>query len=174
MLQIVVLGSGLIPRGKGIAPCKDPFDADENLIKLIMNTNGMAPYAVSRRDGHKVRITYSNLARLQRMADFNNAFVATPEKTVQSGPVVPKVELDKAVVTQKEEIKVEEQKPEEPKAEQSVEEAKVEAPQQPEYNNSGYYNKKDKHNRNNSQSNNSFKPITNPAMDEEPKSDDNA
>ena len=42
MLKIQVLGHGLIPRGMGIAPRKEPFYADLNLIGLILQTPGLS------------------------------------------------------------------------------------------------------------------------------------
>ena len=41
MLKIQVLGQGLIPRGHGIAPKKEPFPADLTLIGLILGTPGL-------------------------------------------------------------------------------------------------------------------------------------
>lgn len=41
MLKIQVLGSGMIPRGFGIAPRKEPFNADLDLITIILQTPGL-------------------------------------------------------------------------------------------------------------------------------------
>lgn len=40
MLKIQVLGKGMIPRGLGLAPRKEPFPADLTLIQTILNTRG--------------------------------------------------------------------------------------------------------------------------------------
>lgn len=44
MIPIIVKGSGLIPRGHGIAPKLDPFNADQLLVGLILQTPGLVPY----------------------------------------------------------------------------------------------------------------------------------
>ena len=43
MLKIRVLGSGLIPRIGTLAPKKEPFLADANLIQIILYTKGLKP-----------------------------------------------------------------------------------------------------------------------------------
>ena len=114
MIKIIVLGSGLIPRGHGIAPCAVPFEADLDLVKLIMKTNGMVPYAVSLRDGHKVRLTCSNIDRIYRMSDFSGEYVATaknvePEKPILA-PSIPEPKFTTYVEETKPEVKPESEK----------------------------------------------------------------
>ena len=177
MLQIIVLGSGLIPRGHGIAPCYEPFETDKDTIKLIMDTKGMAPYAVSRRDGHKVRLTYSNFDRILRMSDFNGdkPVVEQQEKkdVTQLSPVTPKPKFDPVVITKEpvvEEKSTEEpSKTEETKAEPAAETQTEEKPEEQQadsnnYSNNYYGKKKDKHNNSGNQGN-TFKPVNNPNSD---------
>ena len=64
MLKIQVLGRGLIPRGYGLAPRKNPFPADFTLIETILHTNGLQVNMVHPDDGHLVAVTTHNLRRL--------------------------------------------------------------------------------------------------------------
>lgn len=60
MLRIQVLGSGLIPRGHGIAPKKEPFPADLKLIGLIISTAGLKVNFVHPESGNLVSLTRDN------------------------------------------------------------------------------------------------------------------
>ncbi len=60
MLRIQVLGSGLIPRGHGIAPKKEPFPADLRLIGIILSTGGLKVNFVHPNSGKLVPLTREN------------------------------------------------------------------------------------------------------------------
>ena len=60
MLRIQVLGSGLIPRGHGIAPKKEPFPADLRLIGIILSTGGLKVNFVHPDSGKLVTLTREN------------------------------------------------------------------------------------------------------------------
>ena len=60
MLRVQVLGSGLIPRGHGIAPKKEPFPADLRLIGLIISTAGLKINFVHPESGNLVELTRDN------------------------------------------------------------------------------------------------------------------
>lgn len=64
MLNIQVLGKGLIPRGLGIAPRKEPFPADYTLIAAIMQTNGLEVHMINPDDGKPIKLTQQNVKRL--------------------------------------------------------------------------------------------------------------
>ena len=61
MLQIQVLGRGLIPRGYGLAPRKTPINADLNLINLIMATPGLKMKYIDPNNGTAHDLTNKNL-----------------------------------------------------------------------------------------------------------------
>lgn len=63
-LKIQVLGKGLIPRGLGIAPRKAPFNADLNLIQLILKTPGLQVRMVHPETGQLMNVTTQTLQRL--------------------------------------------------------------------------------------------------------------
>lgn len=64
MLNIQVLGKGLIPRGLGIAPRKEPFPADYSLIATIMQTHGLKVNMIRPDDGKVVELTPNNVKRM--------------------------------------------------------------------------------------------------------------
>lgn len=64
MLNIQVLGSGLIPRGLGIAPRLEPFPADYTLICTIMQTCGLEVKMVNPDDGKLIKLTPNNVKRM--------------------------------------------------------------------------------------------------------------
>lgn len=64
MLKIKVLGRGLIPRGYGLAPCKEPFPADLMLIKTILSSPNLKVKMVHPSDGHLVDVTRKNVDKL--------------------------------------------------------------------------------------------------------------
>lgn len=63
-LKIQVLGKGLIPRGYGLAPRKDPFNADLTLIGTILNTSGLSINFLHPEDNRLIPLTKSNLKRI--------------------------------------------------------------------------------------------------------------
>lgn len=60
MLKVVVGGSGLIPRGYGIAPRKTPFEIDLKTLKLCVYTGGLKVYAINPITGAKVLVDTKN------------------------------------------------------------------------------------------------------------------
>ena len=66
MVKIVVLGNGLIPRGKGIAPRKIPFEADLRLIKTIILTDGLQVYMVNPETNAKIRVGLQNYEKVYK------------------------------------------------------------------------------------------------------------
>ena len=64
MLKIQVLGHGLIPRGHGLAPCKEPFPADLMLIKIILSSPNLKVKMVHPGDGHLLDVTRKNVDKL--------------------------------------------------------------------------------------------------------------
>ena len=74
-VNIIVLGHGLIPRGLGIAPKKDPFPADIDLVKLIL-AGGQRVVAIHPITKGKIEITYNNLNKMWKI-------LTTAGKTVQ-------------------------------------------------------------------------------------------
>lgn len=67
MLKIIVLGEGLIPRGHGIAPRLQPFEADLTIIKKILLTSGLEPFFINPESGQKVRLTMANCDKMYKM-----------------------------------------------------------------------------------------------------------
>lgn len=63
-LKIQVLGKGLIPRGYGLAPRKDPFNADLTLISTILSTSGLSINFLHPEDNRLIPLTKSNLKRI--------------------------------------------------------------------------------------------------------------
>lgn len=64
MLKIQVLGKGLIPRGYGLAPRKEFFNADLNFIGTILMTPGLKVNMLNPEDGKIIQVTNSNIKRL--------------------------------------------------------------------------------------------------------------
>lgn len=64
MLNIQVLGNGLIPRGLGLAPRLEPFPADYTLICTIMQTRGLEVKMVNPDDGKLIKLTPNNVKRM--------------------------------------------------------------------------------------------------------------
>ena len=60
MLRIQVLGNGLIPRGHGIAPKKEPFPADLRLIGIILSTGGLKVNFVHPDSGKLIPLNREN------------------------------------------------------------------------------------------------------------------
>ena len=64
MLYVQVLGKGLIPRGLGLAPRKDFFKADLNLIQTILMTPGLKVNMRNPEDGKIIPVTRENVKKL--------------------------------------------------------------------------------------------------------------
>lgn len=152
MLKIQVLGSGLIPRGYGLAPRVEPFPADLTLIQTIMATPGLSVNMIHPDDGHIVAITNANIKRLWEKYSGKvckgPVTQDDPKPAVsasKSAPVVTAPKQEKEVTPVKEtpapEVKVEN-----PVTEKPIENVKTNNAQQ-------------NNNNNQKQNNNSFKPI---------------
>lgn len=90
MLDIVVLGHGIIPRGHGLAPKKDPFPADLNLINLIISTPGLRAKAVNPTTGKLVPLNADNVLKLWNAYGSENAKKPVAAKpTPVTRPAVP-------------------------------------------------------------------------------------
>lgn len=66
MLKIQVFGKGLIPRGYGLAPRKEPFSADLSLITLIMNTAGLTVNYIHPETKNSVPLTRESFQKVYR------------------------------------------------------------------------------------------------------------
>lgn len=179
MLKIQVLGKGLIPRGYGLAPKKNPFPADLILIETILKNPGLKVRMMHPDDGHFVDVTTKNVKRLWEA--YSDKYTKDPKdgmhvkvstNVAPVKPVAPKVEqkeeplvaptdvLKPQVETPVTEEVKEETKPAESK-EEDKQETKVEEKQDgfKPMTNTNYDNgnKKNKHNNNNN-----FKPMQNP------------
>lgn len=64
MVKVIVLGHGLIPRGKGIAPCKEPFEVDKKTIKLMLQQGGLIVKIYNPNKDKFERCTFSNYEML--------------------------------------------------------------------------------------------------------------
>lgn len=158
MLKIQVLGSGLIPRGYGLAPRIEPFPADLTLIQTIMATPGLSVNMIHPDDGHIVAVTNANVKRLWEKYSGKvckePVAPATPKPSAtvsKPAPVVtpPKQEKEETPIkeTSTPEVKVEKPAEEKPVVEKPVENVKT---------------NNNQHNNNNNQkqnNNNTFKPI---------------
>ena len=97
--MIQVLGVGLIPRGRGIAPRKDPFPATQKEIELILNHGTLIPKMYNPKTNAFIQITSSN---------FNKLWNAFAKETVPAKRII---NIPKAETPKKEEPKREEPKP---------------------------------------------------------------
>ncbi len=64
MLKIQVLGKGLIPRGMGLAPRKNPFFADFTMISTILATPGLQVNYLNPETNTMQSLTPKNLQRV--------------------------------------------------------------------------------------------------------------
>lgn len=80
MLKIRVMGSGLIPRIGTLAPKKEPFLADTNLIEIILFTKGLKPQYFDTAKQTFVDLTLANFKKVY--AKFGNE-VPPPERQVK-------------------------------------------------------------------------------------------
>lgn len=104
MLKIQVLGSGLIPRGYGLAPRKEPFPADLTLIHTIMSTPGLRVNMITPDDNRTIELNNGNLKRL--WDKYKNYQATAPARTTITNPVTPKTpEQMKPVNAIQEEVK---------------------------------------------------------------------
>ena len=90
MLRVQVLGSGLIPRGHGIAPKKEPFPADLRLIGLIISTAGLKINFVHPESGNLVELTRDNYQTMYKK--YANKVYKKPEveeKKKEAAPLNP-------------------------------------------------------------------------------------
>lgn len=113
MLKIQVLGKGMIPRGYGLAPRKEPFPADYLTIGTIIKTPGLKVKYLNPESGKLMPLDGHNVKRIwDRYANWN------PKNEVNdvAPPEDPKTE------EKKDEEKVEDKKDEEPPAVESKEE----------------------------------------------------
>lgn len=130
MLKIQVLGSGLIPRGYGLAPRKEPFPADLTLIHTIMSTPGLRVNMITPDDNRTIELNNGNLKRL--WDKYKNYQATAPARTTITNPVTPKTpEQMKPVNAVQEEVKPQPVTPVVPqnldvKKEELVEDKKVE------------------------------------------------
>lgn len=158
MLTIRVLGTGLIPRGLGIAPRMTPTKASLNLIQtILLNANLSVEYC--KPDGTWNKITSKNLMAVWNTyankpitsdTKADTAAVSTPAtpepKFTNAAPAVKPAETN--VVNEKTEAPVEKDEVTENTAD--VKDDKTEK-------------KDDKKDNNNNKSNNTtFKPVNNP------------
>lgn len=152
MLKIQVLGKGMIPRGYGLAPRKEFFKADLNLIQTILMTPGLKVNMLNPEDGKIIAVTNSNVKRLwdKYRSDNYKKPVVEVEKTEEpveikpenitaapiESPTAVNTNMVKPVVKTEETKPVEESKPEitsvkpveAAPAEEKVEEKKNETP----------------------------------------------
>ncbi len=94
MLKIIVKGSGLIPRGHGIAPRTTPFEADKKLIYLILVTDNLDPYFLNPDTKKFVKLTKANYEKMYDM--YGNKAV----KKVIMADKAPMAEQVKSAITQ--------------------------------------------------------------------------
>lgn len=91
-LLIQVLGVGLIPRGKGIAPKKEPFPATKQEIELILEHGTLTPRMFNTKTGGFVQITARNFDKLWNTfaveRDAHKRTVNRPKATPATIPVV--------------------------------------------------------------------------------------
>lgn len=163
MLKIQVLGTGLIPRGYGLAPRVEPFPADLTLIQTIMATPGLSVNMIHPDDGHIVAVTNANLKRLWEKYS-GKVCTATPAAKAVSTPPESKQPVVTPPVKNEEETPVKETTPAaEVKVEKPVEEKPVVEEVKNEVknnnqNNNNHQNNQQKNNNNNNNGN-VIKPI---------------
>lgn len=89
MMIIRVLGSGLIPRGLGLAPRMTPTKASLNTIQTIMSTNGLT-VEFCKPDGTWIKLTRENLTGMWAVYGSDDVPVKTAQTTTNvSKPVTP-------------------------------------------------------------------------------------
>lgn len=125
MLNVIVLGNGLIPRGFGIAPRKTPFGVDVKTLKIFTETPWIETYAINPSTGAKVLLNPTNYEKTYNAWADEYYVKPAPAPKVTPTPVTkPYVPQPKKEEPRKEEVKVEQPAPvetkEEPKEETPV------------------------------------------------------
>ena len=82
MLKIRVLGSGLIPRIGTLAPKKEPFLADANLIQIILYTKGLKPQYFDPEKQTFVDLTLVNFKKVY--SKLGNEMVVPQTKQIKA------------------------------------------------------------------------------------------
>ena len=96
MLKIRVLGSGLIPRIGTLAPKKEPFLADANLIQIILYTKGLKPQYFDPAKESFADLTLVNFKKVY--AKLGNESVPKPKQTKnETKKVVESVKTEEVV-----------------------------------------------------------------------------
>lgn len=90
MLNVQVLGSGLIPRGHGIAPRREPFQADKNLIQLMLGVSTLEVYMINPDNNKKILITHANFEKL--WATHSGKTTKPKKKPTLNRAIAPKIE----------------------------------------------------------------------------------
>jgi hypothetical protein len=165
-LKIQVLGKGLIPRGYGLAPRKDPFNADLTLIQTILSTPGLKINYIRPEDNKLMPLDKTNVMRIWNKYHNTTAKKSTTTTTQtkavnQTRPYVPapKVTTSTPVTnttTTTETAKIDEDKEDTTTSTESdsiitpinaPEEKKEESSNSNSSNNGNNYTKHNKHNR---------------------------
>ena len=160
MVKVIVLGHGLIPRGKGIAPCKAPFEADKKMIKLMLGQGGLIVKIYNPNTDAYERVTFKDFERKYDAYEKAAKTVTAPVKDLKGNQVskeditTVKVGDEKEVKAAMESFKVQDVK--EPVKEEKKNDV-VEASKEAETDDKNK-NKYDK----NKKGNNTFKPVNAP------------
>ena len=90
MLQIQVLGKGMIPRGYGLAPRKEFFKADLNLIQTILATPGLTVNMLNPETKKVIPVTKANVKTLWNKYRLDKVIVSPGFKPNDpTNPVIP-------------------------------------------------------------------------------------
>lgn len=109
MIKVRILGKGLIPRGYGLAPRKEPLEVDWNFLNILLN-NGS--FKIQGLDIDKKEFVEINLANAKKMYELLSKKKPSTVQKVEAKVVKPvEVKVEQPVVI--EESKVEEHKVEE-------------------------------------------------------------
>lgn len=87
-LKIQVLGKGMIPRGYGLAPRKEPFMADRTLIATILATPGLKVKYLNPNTNKFEGLTKDNFNRIYQAY---NGVTAPTKKVAVTAPQTPPV-----------------------------------------------------------------------------------
>ena len=119
MIKVRILGKGLIPRGYGLAPRKEPLEVDWNFLNILLN-NGS--FKIQGLDIDKKEFVEINLANAKKMYEILSKKKPSSIQKVEAKVVKPvEVKVEQPIVI--EEHKVEEVIP-------VVEETKIEEEKQ--------------------------------------------
>lgn len=97
-LKIQVLGKGMIPRGYGLAPRKEPFMADRTLIATILATPGLKVKYLNPNTNKFEGLTRDNFNRIYQAY---NGVTAPTKKVAVTAPQAPLTPTPAAPVTPK-------------------------------------------------------------------------